>query len=89
MVFQPKLYSMSKSDSEKYNTILEYLKDNDFDGEYINLVEKEINILINKYGLIEEDLLKMCSWGVKENYDEKVYLLDYGTTKDIYEEYYK
>ena len=88
VVFQPKLYSMSKSDSEKYNTILEYLKDNDFDGEYINLVEKEINILINKYGLIEEDLLKMCSWGVKEDYDEKVYLLDYGTTKDIYEEYY-
>ena len=89
VVFQPKLYSMSKSDSEKYNTILEYLKDNDFDEEYINLVEKEINILINKYGLIEEDLLKMCSWGVKENYDEKVYLLDYGTTKDIYEEYYE
>lgn len=89
VVFQPKLYSMSKSDSEKYNTILEYLKDNDFDEEYINLVEKEISILINKYRLIEEDLLKMCSWGVKEGYDEKVHLLDYGTTKDIYEEYYE
>lgn len=47
VVFQPKLYSMNKSYSEKYDTILEYLKDNDFDEEYINLVEKEINILVN------------------------------------------
>ena len=88
IVFQPKLCSFTKSNSEEYENILKYLKDNVFDEEYINLVEKEINILVNEYELIEEDLLKMCSWGVKEDYDERVYLLDYGTTKDIYEEYY-
>ena len=88
LVFQPKLYPMDELDAKKYLTILDYLKDNDFEEDYINLVEKEINILINKYSLIEEDLFKLDSWGVKEDYDDKVYLLDYGTTKEIFEEYF-
>ena len=86
IVFQPKLIPMSELE---YSNILDYLKDNDFDIDYIDLVEKEINILSSKHDLIIEDLLKMCSWGVKEDYDERVYLLDYGTTKEIYEEYYE
>ena len=89
IVFQPRLIPMSKSNSKRYENILEYLKDKDFEEEYISLVEREINILVNRYDLIIEDLVKMCSWGVKEDYDEKVYLLDYGTTENIYAEYYE
>ena len=75
-------------DLVKYHSIIDYLKDNDFDEEYIKQVEKEIDTLVMKHNLIYEDIIKMSSWGVKEDYDEKVYLLDYGTDEDIYDNYY-
>lgn len=88
LVFQPRLHHLSKSDFQKYENILDYLRDNNFEPQYIDTVEKEVDLLVDKCELVKEDILKMSSWGVKENYDEKVYLLDYGTTGEIFEGYY-
>lgn len=89
VVAQPRLLSFNKSDCNKYSNIIEYLKNENFEEDYINKVESDINTLIKKYNLMKMDLIKMDSWGVKEDYDDKVYLYDYGITNKLFEDYYE
>ena len=88
-VVQPKLLCFDKSNCDNYSNIIDYLKNEDFDEEYINKVESDINTLIEKYDLMKMDLIKMDSWGVKEDYDDKVYLYDYGITNKLFKNYYE
>lgn len=88
LVFQPLLYKINVDECNKYSSIIDYLKDNNFEEDYIKLVEDEISILVNEYGILASDILKMSSWGVKDDYDDKVYLLDYGANQEVFEKYY-
>ena len=89
-VAQPLLTPFDESYAKKYNSILEFIEDNDFEDGYLELVEKEIQFLINEYGLIKKDLLNICNWGIRKDYEynEKVYLFNYGVTEEIFEEYF-
>lgn len=86
LVFQPILEGINSDDCSKYKSIIDYLKDNQFEEDYIQTVEDEINILVEKYGIFKSDIVKMSAWGVKSEYkyDDKVYLLDYGINEEVF-----
>lgn len=69
---------------EDYETIYEYLKATN--PNLLDNFKNQINYLINEYDLIEEDLIKISSWGLSQN--GKILLFDYGCTMDIWEEFY-
>lgn len=84
LVFQPLLEGINSDDCSRYKSIIDYLKDNNFEEKYIQTIEDEINILVEKYGIFKSDIVKMSAWGVKSDYDDKVYLLDYGINEEVF-----
>lgn len=64
--------------------IIQYLEQ--YRPELLDKYKEKIEYLIKKYNLLEEDILKISSWGKDGN--DNIYLFDFGCTNKIFNEYY-